>query len=117
MPEGKPKNDYLEKNSVCRNCVNKGQSYFCDVTDKECINVTEFRSRVLNSDLKNVKCTVKIQQKETYCKMEDHAVWIYFAGNCSYGYKKWMLENFPFWHKQINQSVTQKKMQFDAISE
>ena len=109
MPEGKPKNDYLEKNGVCRNCVNKGQSYFCDVTDKECINVTEFRSRVLNSDLKNVKCTVKIQQKETYCKMEDHAVWIYFAGNCSYGYKKWMLENFPFWHKQINQSVTQKR--------
>ena len=34
VPEDKPKNYLLEKNSVCQNCADKGQSYFCDVTDK-----------------------------------------------------------------------------------
>ena len=41
--------------------------------------------------------------------MEDNVVWIYFSGNCSYEYKRWMLDKFPFWHKQIEQAIRQKK--------
>ena len=57
VPREKPGNDLLEKNSVCKNCSDKGQSYFCDVTDQNCTNVIEFRDRVLNSELKNIKCS------------------------------------------------------------
>ena len=93
---------------MCQNCADKGQSYFCDVTDKNCTNVTEFRDRVLNSDLKNIKCTVKILQNDKQCRMEDNIVWPYFSGSSSYNYKMWMVKTFPFWQQQINQAFRQK---------
>ena len=83
VPDDEPKNFMLEKNAVCRNCADKGQLYFCDVTDRNCINVEQFKDRVLNSDLKNIKCTVKILQNEKQCTVEDNIVWPYFSGSSS----------------------------------
>ena len=73
-----PQNFTLEKNAVCHNCASKGQLYFCDVIDKECVNVKQFRDRVLNSDLKTIKCEVKILPDEHRYKETDNMVWPYF---------------------------------------
>ena len=63
-PDKNPQNFTLEKNAVCRSCSAKGHLYFCDVVDRECDNVKQFKERVLNSDLKSIKCEVKILPDE-----------------------------------------------------
>ena len=107
--EGEPKNYMLEKNSVCQNCADKGQLYFCDVTDRSCKNVEQFKDRVLNSDLENVKCTVSILQNRKQSKGEGNIVWPYFSGNASFNYKQVMIKACPFWEDKMNQAVNQRK--------
>ena len=68
-----------------------------------------FKDRVLNSDLKNIKCEVKILPDEHKYMEADNLVWPYFSGNHSYDYKMGLLVKFPFWREQINQAVSQKK--------
>ena len=70
--------------------------------------MTEFWDRVLNSDLKDIKCTVKILQNDIQHRMEDNIVWPYFSGSSSYTHKMWMVKTFPFWQQQINQAFRQK---------
>ena len=79
------------------------------MTYRSCENVEQFKSRVLNSDLKSVKCTVKILQNRNQITGEGNIVWPCFSGSTSFSYKKFMLKTFPFWQDQINQAVNQKK--------
>ena len=91
-----PGESILEKNPVCRHCANNGQSYFCDVTDRQCENMVKFKNRVLNSDIRTTKCEVKSLKNSEEFKLGNNIVWPYFTGTSTKEYKLWLLSRYPF---------------------
>ena len=57
-----------------------------------------------NSDIVNSKCIVKFLQTSQRYTLDENIVCPYFAGTSTYEYKMWLLKNFPFWEKPINEA-------------
>ena len=82
------------KKSVCSNCEDKQNNYYCDIKDPSCLNLQKFKDRVFGKDLLQIKCRIKDSNK---MDITTNLIMPYFYKYN--GINGWITSNFYQWEK------------------
>ena len=96
--------------SVCSNCEEQENNYYCDIKNPSCLNLKKFKDRIFGKDLLQSKCTIKDSNN---LDITTNLIMPYFYKNKDIN--TWITSNFGHWEKRL-QNYEFGKLELDVMN-